>query len=58
VLLTLQLDALKRAMRQMAEEKDAATAEACAPLQKQLQVTPLLHWMPVLPICNLFSSQG
>jgi len=33
-------------MRQMAEEKDTITAEARAPLQKQLQVTPLLNWMP------------
>ena len=36
--LSLQLDALKSAMRQMAEEKDAAIADALAPLQEQLQV--------------------
>ena len=55
--LTLQLDGLKSAMRQMAREKDTATEEARAPLQKQLQVTRLLNWMP-FPIYDLFQSQG
>ena len=38
----LQLEALKTAMRQMAEDKDAASAKALAPLQQQLQVIPNL----------------
>ena len=37
-LLPLQLEALKKAIRQMAEAKDAAIANALAPLQEQLQV--------------------
>ena len=43
----MQLDALKSAMRQMAEEKDAAVAHALAPLQEQLQV-----WQPVNPMLS------
>lgn len=34
----LQLEALKCSLRQMAEEKDTAAAEALGPMQKQLQV--------------------
>ena len=42
-LTTVQLEALKSAMRQMAEEKDAAVAGALAPLQAQLQVWQLIE---------------
>ena len=44
----LQLDALKTALRQMAEDKDAAKAKALAPLQQQLQVIPISSFLQPL----------